>query len=188
MLSALAAKGKQKQERKEIGGVMTTAAQQILSAVKALGMPYEVITIDPAYADTAAFCEHYGYPLEHSCNTIIVASKKEPKKFAACVILATTQLDVNRRVRTLLGVSKASFATAEEMMALTGMEVGGVTPFALPADLPLYVDERIMGLEWIMLGGGGRESKIKIAPEVFTKLGATIIADLGLERLPSRDG
>jgi len=124
----------------------------------------------------------YGYPLERSANTIIVASKKEPKQFAACVILATTQLDVNRRVRKLLGVSKASFATAEEMMALTGMQVGGVTPFALPAGLPLYVDEQIMQLDWIILGSGGRTSKIKIAPQVFTKLGAILIADLGLER------
>ena len=162
---------------------MTTSAEQkVIDAIDALGVPYELIAIDPAYADTAAFCQQYGYPLERSANTIIVASKKEPKQLAACVVLATTQLDVNKRVRKLLGVSRASFATAEEMMALTGMQVGGVTPFALPAELPLYVDERIMQLEWIILGSGGRAAKIKIAPGVFTKLGATIIADLGLER------
>lgn len=160
---------------------MVSARQEVIAAVSAFGVPYELITIDPAYADTAAFCQQYGYPPERSCNTLVVASKKEPKKFAACVVLATTQLDVNRRVRKLLEVSKASFATAEEMMALTGMQVGGVTPFALPAELPLYVDERIMQLEWIILGGGGRDLKIKIAPEVFGKLGATIIADLGIE-------
>ena len=97
-------------------------------------------------------------------------------------MLAHTQLDVNKRVRHLLGVSKASFATAEEVQAVTGMQIGGVTPFALPAEWPLYVDERIMGLEWVILGGGGRETKIKISPEVFTKLGAEIIAGLGLER------
>jgi prolyl-tRNA editing enzyme YbaK/EbsC (Cys-tRNA(Pro) deacylase) len=161
---------------------MASSQPAVMSALQALGVAYELINIDPAYADTAVFCEHYGYALERSCNTILVASKKEPRKFAACVVLATTQLDVNRRVRKLLGVSRASFATAEEMMAITGMQVGGVTPFALPADLPLYVDERIMGLEWVILGGGGRESKIKIAPEVFSTLGAEIITDLGIER------
>ena len=161
---------------------MTSPGQTVISAVKSLGVAYELITIDPAYADTAAFCEKYGYLLDRSANTIIVASKKEPKKFAACVVLAHTQLDVNKRVRHLLGVSKASFATAEEVQAVTGMQIGGVTPFALPAEWPLYVDERIMGLEWVILGGGGRETKIKISPEVFTKLGAEIIAGLGFER------
>ena len=155
---------------------------KITAAIDALGVAYERITIDPAYADTAAFCEHYGYPPEQSGNTIIVASKKAPKQYVACVVLATTQLDVNRRVRKLMGVSRASFATAEEMMALTGMQVGGVTPFALPAGLPLYVDERIMGLDWVILGGGGRDTKIKIAPDVFAKLGAEVVADLGIER------
>lgn len=138
--------------------------------------------IDPAYADTRAFCQQYGYPLARSANTIVVASKREPKKFAACVILAHTQLDVNRRVRQLLGVPKVSFATAEEMIAETGMQVGGVTPFALPAGWPLYVDERVMKLDWVILGGGGRQSKIKISPAVFLRLGAECIPDLALER------
>ena len=164
---------------------MTSPGQTVISAVKSLGVTFDLITIDPAYADTAAFCEKYGYPLDRSGNTIIVASKKEPKKFATCVVLAHTQLDVNKRVRHLLGVSKASFATAEEVQAVTGMQIGGVTPFALPAEWPLYVDERIMRLEWVILGGGGRETKIKISPEVFTKLGAEIIAGLGLERSAS---
>ena len=164
---------------------MMSSEQMVISAVKSLDVAFEIITIDPAYADTAAFCEKYGYPLDRSGNTIVVASKKEPKKFTACVVLAHTQLDVNRRVRHLLGVSKASFATAEEVQAVTGMQVGGVTPFALPAEWPLYVDERIMGLEWVILGGGGRGTKIKISPEVFTKLGAEIITGLGLERSAS---
>ena len=96
------------------------------------------------------------------------------------MVLATTRLDVNRRVKKLLGVSKVSFAPPEEMKAVLGMQVGGVTPFALPADLPLYVDARIMALEWIILGGGGRRLKVKTSPEVFSKLGAEIVSDLAL--------
>ncbi len=156
--------------------------QAVIAAVNRLGVAYELITIDPAYADTAAFCAHYGYALEQSGNTIVVASKKEPKRFAACVVLAHTQLDVNHKMRKLLGVSKLSFASVEEVRALTGMEAGGATPFALPAGWPLYVDERVMRLQWVILGGGGRTTKIKVAPAVFTTLGAEIVSDLGIER------
>ena len=138
-----------------------------MKTVANLGVPYEVIEINPALADTALFCERYGFPMEQSGNTIIVASKKDPKVFVACVVLATTRLDVNKRVRKLMGVSKASFASAEEMKVLTGMEVGGVTPFSLPEGLQLYVDSRTMGLDWVILGGGGRDHKLKISPEVF---------------------
>ena len=74
-----------------------------------------------------------------------------------------------KRVKKLMEVSKVSFATAEEMKELTGMEVGGVTVFALPGTLPIYVDERIMELDWVILGGGGRDTKIKTTPEVKSK-------------------
>jgi prolyl-tRNA editing enzyme YbaK/EbsC (Cys-tRNA(Pro) deacylase) len=154
--------------------------ESVLATIRGLGLPFEVIDIDPAFADTAAFCEKYGYPVEQSANTIIVASKKEPKKYVACVVLAHTRLDVNHRVTKLMGVPKASFASAEEMMALTGMQVGGVTPFSLPAGMPLYIDDRIPRLDWIILGGGGRSSKIKTSPAVFEKLGAEAVAGLAL--------
>ena len=157
---------------------MPTPEEIVAAAVANLGIPYELIEIDPAFADTAAFCEKYGYPAEQSCNTIVVASKKEPKKFVACVVLAHTRLDVNKRVTKLMGVPKASFASAEEMMALTGMQVGGVTPFSLPQGMPLYVDDRVMAPEWIILGGGGRSLKIKTSPEVFRNLGAEVVSGL----------
>ena len=158
----------------------SSSTQSVLKTVANLGLPYEVIEIDTDLADTALFCENYGFPIEQSGNTIIVASKKEPKLFAACVVLATTKLDVNKCVRNLMGVSKVSFASAEEMKALTGMEIGGVTPFSLPEEIKLYVDSRIMELNWLILGGGGRDKKLKISPEVFHKLDAEIIQNLAL--------
>ena len=159
---------------------MPTPEEIVIVALQKLDVSYELIDIDPNFADTAAFCEKYGYPAERSCNTIIVASKKEPKRYVACVVLAHTRLDVNKRVTKLMDVSKASFASAEEMVALTGMQVGGVTPFSLPAGVPLYIDDRIMALDWIILGGGGRSLKIKTSPEVFRKLGAEVVSGLAM--------
>ena len=57
--------------------------QRVAEVLQGLGVPHAVVTIDPSFADTAAFCEKYGVPLEHSANTIIVASKKEPRQYAA---------------------------------------------------------------------------------------------------------
>ena len=152
---------------------------RVAQALEGLGAPWELMRIDPDFADTAAFCEKYGVALDHSGNTIIVASKKEPKRYCACLVLATTRLDVNHVVRRLLEVPRVSFATAEETRELTGMMIGGVTLLALPADLPIYVDERVMGLEYVILGGGSRSSKIKMAPEALRELpGLTVVPGL----------
>jgi prolyl-tRNA editing enzyme YbaK/EbsC (Cys-tRNA(Pro) deacylase) len=155
---------------------------KVTASLDALGVGYEVMTIDPDFADTARFCERYGIPLEKSANTIVVASKKEPKQYCACVVKATTRLDVNHAVRKLMGVPRVSFATAEETKALTGMMIGGVTVLALPPELPIYVDERLMALDWLILGGGSRSTKIKTSPDVFRRLpNTTIVPDLATE-------
>ena len=152
----------------------------VRKTLQRLGIEHERIAVDPALADTAVFCEHYGYPLEQSANTLLVASRKEPKAYAACVVLATTKLDVNHRVRELLGVKRASFASAEEMRALTGMEVGGLTPFGMPDGLPLWVDSRVFQVEWVIVGGGGRDYKIKLSPAGLLAVGGVSVADLAV--------
>ena len=152
---------------------------RVAQALEGLGAPWELMRIDPDFADTAAFCEKYGVALDHSGNTIIVASKKEPRKYCACLVLATTRLDVNHVVRRLLEVPRVSFATAEETRELTGMMIGGVTLLALPPDVPIYVDDRIMSLDYVILGGGSRSSKIKMTPDALRRLpGLTVVPGL----------
>jgi prolyl-tRNA editing enzyme YbaK/EbsC (Cys-tRNA(Pro) deacylase) len=153
--------------------------RRVKEVLDSLSLPYSILDIDPAFADTAQFCEKYGIPPDQSANTIIVASKKEPKQYAACVVLATTRLDVNHAVRKAMNVSRLSFASADETRDLTGMMIGGVTVFALPPDLPIYVDEAVMAPGWIIVGGGSRSTKVKASPEVLRRLpNATVVPGL----------
>jgi prolyl-tRNA editing enzyme YbaK/EbsC (Cys-tRNA(Pro) deacylase) len=156
---------------------------RVLSSLEATGFEHEIIACDPDLADTAAFCAHYGYPLEQSANTILVASKKPEGRYAACVVLATDRLDVNKKVRQLLAVRKLSFAPPDLTAEVTGMLIGGVTPFALPPDLPLWIDDAVMAREWVILGGGSRSLKVKADPRVLESLpNAAVIEGLALPR------
>jgi prolyl-tRNA editing enzyme YbaK/EbsC (Cys-tRNA(Pro) deacylase) len=131
---------------------------------------HELFACDPALADTAAFCAAYGFAPDDSANTIVVIGKSDPPVFAACVVLATHRLDVNRTVKERLGTRKASFASPDETRALTGMEIGGVTAFGLPDGLPLWVDAAVMDRERIVLGGGSRSWKVIAPPAILRTL------------------
>lgn len=147
------------------------------------GVAHEIIECDPALADTEVFCEHYGYSPEESANAILIKAKTGEQRFVLCLVLANTRLDVNRAVRKRLGVRRLSFADPEETEAITGMVLGGVTPFALPADLPVWVDQRIMTLDRVILGGGNRCSKIIVAPRIFELMPNTeVVAGLALAK------
>jgi len=145
-----------------------------------LGVVFEEMDCDPDLADTARFCEAYGVPLERSANTILVASRRPEGHFAACLVLATTRLDVNGLVRQRLGVKKVSFADSEQTSALTGMEIGGVTVFGLPDDLLVWIDSAVMDHDWVVIGAGSRTAKIRLDPRQFAGLnGFEIVPELG---------
>jgi prolyl-tRNA editing enzyme YbaK/EbsC (Cys-tRNA(Pro) deacylase) len=158
----------------------------VLADVESKGISYEVIDCDPDLADTAAFCRAYGYPMGQSANAILVASRKPEGHNAVCVVLATTRLDVNGMVRRRLGVRRVSFASAELTKELTGQEIGGVTIFGLPPDLPIWVDSRVMDCDWVIVGAGSRSAKLKLDPSQFEGLqGFEVIDDLAT--IPPRD-
>ena len=142
-------------------------------------MVREWLPCDPEVADTAAYCAHDAWSLDRSANAILVASKKPPGVLAVCMVLATCRLDVNKTVRKRMGVKRASFASAELTRERTGMLVGGVTPFGLPGDLPVWVDSGIMVRDRVIIGGGSRAAKIRLAPRELLKWpGVVVIEDL----------
>lgn len=151
--------------------------RQVDDHLRTLEVPYEVVECDPELADTTAFCATYGYATEDAANTILVVGKSDPPRYVACVVLATTRLDVNHAVRDRLGTRKASFADRDLTQALTGMAIGGVTAFGLPADMPIWVDRRVTTRPRIVLGGGSRRRKIVGPPTLITAQPGVEIVD-----------
>ena len=148
----------------------TDVEAQVRAALEATGRPFEIIPCDPELADTAQFCEAYGYSPDISANTIIAIGKSDPPTFVACIALATTRLDVNGVIRRRLEVRKASFAPAADTMQITGMQIGGVTPFALPHHLPIWIDGEVARRDQLILGGGGRSMKVRCPPATLLAL------------------
>ncbi|GAA5001553.1 YbaK/EbsC family protein [Actinopolymorpha pittospori] len=142
----------------------------------------QVAEIDPELADTAAFCEAYDIPLEISANCVIIAGRRGGEsRYAACLVLATTRADVNGVVRRRLDARKASFAPMDDAVAMTGMEYGGITPFGLPADWPILIDERVADSQAVVVGSGLRRSKLLVPGRSLTLLpGAEVVEGLAV--------
>jgi prolyl-tRNA editing enzyme YbaK/EbsC (Cys-tRNA(Pro) deacylase) len=168
---------------------------QVLAAVRRCDPDVELIWIDPELADTATFCERYGHTLEESCNCIVVRSKtgrpssreaggRSTVRYAACVVQAHRRLDLNRHSRRLVDARKASFASADDTVARTGMVPGGVTPFGLPDDVPVFVDAPIVELDRVIVGGGSRRLKLRVRPEALAGLERVTVAAIGRDAPP----
>ena len=159
-------------------------AQPVTAALAALDEAVSsavgVAEIDPAAADTAAFCERYGVSLAESANCVVITGRRDGEpRYAACVILATTRADVNNTARRELDVRKASFAAMDDAVAQTGMEYGGITPVGLPAAWPVLVDALVADTPTVIIGSGVRRSKLVLPGKLLASLpGARVIEAL----------
>lgn len=160
-------------------------AKPVLRALEALA-PEDAATvgvaeIDPSLADTAAFCEAYGAPLDGSANCVVVAGRRGADvRYAACLVLATTRADVNGIVRKRLDARKASFAPMADAVALSSMEYGGICPVGVPDGWPVLVDAAVAAAPEVVIGSGIRGSKLALPGELAARLpGAEIVEGLG---------
>ena len=155
---------------------------RVREALDTAGADYEVLACEPHLADTAEFCAHYGISMDEACNAILVVLKTTPRRYVACLVRADTRLDVNRKVSELTGVKRLSFASSEETAELTGMLIGGVSIAGLHDGIPLYVDQHVMERPRVIIGGGNRHSKARLAPAELLKLPNASVADIALPR------
>lgn len=162
-----------------LGDETGLVAEPVRAAVQRHGVQgLWVSPIDPDLADTAEFCAHYGIGLDTSANCVIVEGKRaERVSYAACLVLATTRADVNGVVRKRLDARKASFASMDTAVSLTGMEYGGITPVGLPDGWPILIDEAVVDQGRVIIGSGIRESKLLADAAFLTALpGAEVLA------------
>jgi prolyl-tRNA editing enzyme YbaK/EbsC (Cys-tRNA(Pro) deacylase) len=155
-------------------------AGPVARAVEAMAGEVAVAPIDPALADTAAFCERYGVAPDESANCVIVAARRGGEtRYAAVMVLATMRADVNGVIRRHLDARKTSFAAQEDAVARTGMEYGGITPLGLPEDWPVLVDTEVARRPEVVIGSGIRGSKLALAGEALARLKSAEVISLG---------
>ena len=156
-------------------------AAPVAAALGALTAPAWVAEIDADLADTAAFAEAYGVPLEVSANCVVVAARRAGQtELAACLVPATTRADVNGLMRRHLGARKVSFAPQDVAVAESGMEYGGITPLGLPPSWPVLVDPEVAAADLVVVGSGTRSSKLAVSGAALAALpAAEVLEGLG---------
>jgi prolyl-tRNA editing enzyme YbaK/EbsC (Cys-tRNA(Pro) deacylase) len=63
-------------------------------------------------------------------------------------------------VRRRMDARKATFAPLDDVVAVTGMEYGGITPVGLPGQWPIFIDARVVEQAHVVIGSGIRGSKL----------------------------
>lgn len=158
-------------------------AESTAAALATITGEVEVFAIDPQIADTAALLDATDLSPATSANCVLVAGfRSGEERIAACMVLANTRADVNKRVKKLLDVRKASFLPLDRAVAESGMEYGGIGPIGLPENYRVLIDSRVAEARELIIGSGIRGSKILLSGAALASLpGAEVVEGLANE-------
>lgn len=91
------------------------------------------------------------------------------KERTVLVVTSGTARLNNRKIKDVLG-GKPRMLDAEEVVAVTGHPVGGVCPFGLATDLPVYCDVSLKAFDEVVPAAGSTHSALRIAPTRLAEL------------------
>lgn len=74
----------------------------------------------------------------------------------------------NRKFKGRFG--KGKMLPAEEVVELTGHPVGGVCPFGLANELPIYLDQSLQAFDEVLPAAGAIHSAVRISPQQLAEI------------------
>ena len=81
----------------------------------------------------------------------------------------------NAKFKQVFG--KGKMLPTDEVLALTGHPVGGVCPFGLAQDLPVYLDLSLQTFDEVLPAAGSVNSAVRISPALMAKVTGGVWVD-----------
>lgn len=95
-------------------------------------------------------------------------------KDGGCILIVSAgdyKID-NQKFKAHFGF-KPKMLSPEDVLSMTGHAVGGVCPFALPAGVPVYLDESLRRFDAVYPAAGSSSSAVRLScDELFAASGA----------------
>ncbi|MBE7470739.1 MAG: hypothetical protein DPW09_15815 [Anaerolineae bacterium] len=127
---------------------------------------------EPVFTVEAAAAQR-GVVAEEMVKSILLREKSEPRRYVMACLLGPARLDP-QAVRAYLSEAqewkRLTFATAEEIRAVTGYTQGAVAPLCLPADVPVIFDEAIAHCINVNISSGDLMLGLELRQEDLTRL------------------
>lgn len=141
--------------------------------------PDVVITETQASTATVPLAaQAYGVEQGQIAKTL---SLRVGERYVLVVTRGDARLD-NRKTKAAFGV-KASMLDAEKVLELSSHPVGGVCPFGLATDLPVYCDISLKDFAEVLPAAGSPNSALRITPERMAQLTGAQWVDVCQDRV-----
>lgn len=131
----------------------------------------QVAQIDPQYADGKKLSEAYGVDINQKLNCLAFVGKRDGQiRYAAVVVPYGKRVNSGAVLKYAMDATKPSFANLDDVIAMTCMEFGSITPVGLPDDWQVLIGSSVKELDAVIIGGDRVDAKFKTTPQILARL------------------
>lgn len=124
--------------------------------------PYlSIIEFDTDTSTSFLAAQALGTEVGRIAKSIVFKSKKEDY----LMIVSTGDVRINSKAVKELAGAKVRMADADEVFEVTGYRPGGVCPFALKTEVPVYLDESLKRFDVVYAAAGTANTALPISFE-----------------------
>lgn len=142
---------------------MSVASVRAFFEARQIDMP--IVESDAITSTVALAAEAHGVEPGRIAKTL--AFKLADGKVFLLVASGDARID-NSKFKTAFG--KGKMLALDQVEALTGHPVGGVCPFGLATDLPVYLDRSLLAYDEVLPAAGSVNSALRISPQLMAEL------------------
>lgn len=155
-----------------------TPLERVKKFFATLPFPLEVILLDESTSTSTLAAQALGVEVGQIAKTLVFTEKnqEETGNHALVVTSGDVRVDI-KKLRELTGF-KPRFATGEEAEAITGFPPGGVCPFGIPGDLPVFIDVSMTRFPVVYAAGGTSNSAVPVTVEQLLKITGGKLCDI----------
>jgi prolyl-tRNA editing enzyme YbaK/EbsC (Cys-tRNA(Pro) deacylase) len=124
-----------------------------------------IITVQESTATVATAARALGVEPSRIAKTLAV---RAGERTFLLVTRGDARLD-NAKTKKAFG-ARPRMLGPEETLTLTGHPVGGVCPFGLATELPVYLDKSLEGFDVVYPAGGSLNTSVRVTPERLFEL------------------
>jgi Cys-tRNA(Pro)/Cys-tRNA(Cys) deacylase len=134
--------------------------------LKSIGIPFRLFHHPGPIHSLAQAARERGQSPDQVVRSILF--RLGEGKFAMVLVAGDRQISWPV-LRKHLGQSRLTLASEEEVLTVTGYQLGAVSPFGLPQPVPILSDESLFAQEELSLGSGVRGTAVILRTTDFLR-------------------
>lgn len=155
----------------------------VTNALAAHGIPFRLFRHPGPIRSLQQAAQERGQEPEQVVRSLLFRLSED--EFVMVLVAGAQQVDW-RALRGVVGQSRLTTASREEVLQVTGYELGAVAPFGLPQPLRVLVDESVLAPEEVSIGSGVRGTTVILrSANLMRALGNVEIVRVGEETVAS---